>query len=339
MTRFVTGGAGFIGGRLVRTLAARGLAASTICLVRTSAQAAALQPLGVRVVVGDLAAPAPWRQALDGVEIVYHLAACVRYGLRGAAGAPFDRENVEGTRALLESCPATVRRFIQMSTINAVERPPGDPATHPLTEESPACPQTPYGQSKWKAEQVVRQVAEAKRIPFLILRPPSLVYGAGCRRDSGMATVIQSVASRSLMTALNWPGRFSLIHVQDLVEATIALGGSATLANATFFLCQEPPVTLGELADAIASQLGIARRRVRLPGPLYAAANGACTLLAWVPGLGRRIPFQLLMLLRDQAAVSSQSARMLAGFTTRISLAEGLRDTIPWVLTAETTHG
>jgi nucleoside-diphosphate-sugar epimerase len=38
------------------------------------------------------------------------------------------------------------------------------------------------------------------------------------------------------------------------------------------------------------------------------------------------------MLLRDHAAMSSAKARRTAGFTTRIPLAEGLRDTIPWVL-------
>ena len=331
----VTGAGGFIGSHLVRALAAQGHAAATTCLVRNPQAAARLDALGLRVVRGDLRDPRALTDLCRDADVVFHLAARVQFGLGGAGAGEFTADNVEGTRALLEACPPTVRRFLHMSTMNAVERAPGDPCTQPLTEESPCHPQTPYGRSKWQAEQAVRTLAAAKGIPYLIVRAPSLVYGPGCHPASGMATLIRSVAAGSLLTALDFPGRFSLIHVQDLVEATVRLGLATECPNETFFLCQEPPMTIGEIAEAIAAQLGVRRRRVALPRAVYRTASWMTATAMRVPGLARAIPLQLPMVLRDYAAVSARKARTAAGFATRIALADGLRETAPWVLAAE----
>lgn len=328
----VTGAGGFIGAHLVTTLVAQHATRGIAGLVRTPQKAQELRDRGVRAVVGDLRDPECLAELCRDAEVVFHLAAAVPFGLRRASARELFITNVEGTQRLVQACPASVRRFVYMSTINAVERAPGDPCRLPITEESPCQPQTPYGRSKWLAEQVVRRAAAANAISFLIIRPPSLVYGPGGSPASGMARLIRDVASGHLLTSLDWPGRFSILHVRDLVEATVRLGLSPAFHNETFFLCDEPPVTLSELAEQIARVLGVPRRQRRMPRAVYGVADRLVTALMAIPPVASRIPFQLPMVLHDHAVVSSQKARAVAGFTTRVPLAEGLQETIPWVL-------
>jgi len=319
----VTGAGGFIGRYLVRALLTQTSPQEISCLVRSPDQRADLESLGVRVVMGSLAEPGALADLCRDADVVFHLAARVRYGIHSSRDADFYADNVQGTIHLIEACPASVRRFIHMSSVNAVERAPADPCRTPLTEESLCRPQTPYGRSKLLSEEAVRRMAPGKNISFLILRPPSIVYGAGCNKKSGMAILIQAVSAGSLLTRINFPGRFSVLHVQDLIRETIRMGFLETLRNETFFLADEPPCSIPEISEEIARSLGLRRKPLVLPNGFYSAAN------RWLSPL---MPFQILMLLRDQAAVSSEQARLLAGFSTRVSLSEGLKETIPWVL-------
>jgi len=147
-----------------------------------------------------------------------------------------------------------------------------------------------------------------------------------------MARMIQGVAKRSVLLSVNFPGRFSVVHVKDLAEGTVRLAFSDQWKNEIFHICSEPPHTLREITREIANQLGVSLTERNLPRLFYKVANGIVSGMTHVPGLGRLVPFQLLMLLRDQAALSSEKAKDRAGFQARISLSEGLRETIPWVL-------
>ncbi len=337
MKILVTGATGFIGYHLVKELTARLNAKNIVCLVRSVTKAKNLEALGVSVLEGDLMEENSLHDICRDMEIVFHLAACVRFGVRDKSRVDFDSPNVKGTKNLLEACPKSVRRFIYMSSVNAVERPFGDPCISPLTEESPCHPHTLYGRSKLKAEKIVRKVAGSKKISFLILRPPSLVYGNGCNPESGMAKLILGVARHSFFTSIRFPGRFSLIHVKDLASATADMGLSDQCPNQTFFLADEPPVTLGEITKEIAFNLGIRCRQIRLPRSVFHIADLFTRLLLQLPLIGSKIPFQLLMLLHDEAAVSSTKIRLKARFQTHVPLKEGLKDTIPWVLNSKTS--
>ena len=332
MKALVTGAAGFIGRAVVQELLQHLPPHDITAVVRTADKGRALELSGVRLIVADLRDAGALAARIDPDTVVFHLAARVKFGLHGKEVIDFDSDNVTGTERLLAACPDGLRRFVHMSSVNAVERTREDRCESPITEASPCRPQTPYGRSKLMAEQAVRRIATARQIPFEILRPPSIVYGAGCDRQSGMAQLIQRVSNRSLLTSLDLPGRFSLIHVTDLAEATVRIGLSTDWANETFFLADEPPRTLRDVCGAIAGALGIGLTRSALANVVGLLATTTLSAALAVPPLARRIPFQVLMLIRDQAAVSSAKARTMTGFTTRISLEEGLRDTIPWVL-------
>src|SRR3954452_24109462 len=111
-TAFVTGGSGFIGGRLIERLVAEGWRVRA--LARTDAAVARIEALGAEPVRGDLESGAALRAGAHGCAYAFHAAAHL-----GADGdrAAFERVNVAGTKNVLAACrDAEVRRFVHVGT-------------------------------------------------------------------------------------------------------------------------------------------------------------------------------------------------------------------------------
>jgi nucleoside-diphosphate-sugar epimerase len=169
---FVTGGSGFIGGRLIERLRADGH--TVRALARSDSAAERVRALGAEPVSGDLALVGPMRDGADGCEWAFHAAAML-----GDWGAPedFERGNVEGTRNVLQACAeAGVRRFVHVGTEAALLA--GKPLvnvdeTAPLRPDSPAL----YSSTKAKAELLVRG-ANREGFETVVVRP-RFVWGRG----------------------------------------------------------------------------------------------------------------------------------------------------------------
>src|SRR5947199_9892651 len=109
-TAFVTGGSGFIGGRLIERLRADGH--SVRALARSDAAAARVRGHGAEPVSGDLSDRDAMRSGADGCEWAFHAAATLGdWGTR----EEFEQGNVVGTRNVLDACSgAGVRRFVHV---------------------------------------------------------------------------------------------------------------------------------------------------------------------------------------------------------------------------------
>src|SRR5881227_2756391 len=147
---FVTGGSGFIGGRLIQRLVGDGWRVRA--LARSAEAAAKVEALGAQPVRGDLEDGGALRGGAHGCAYAFHAAAHL-----GAAGdwAAFRRVNVQGTRDLLAACrDAEVKRFVHVGTEAALMA--GEPLLEadertPLRPDSPA----PHPATKAKAEIAV----------------------------------------------------------------------------------------------------------------------------------------------------------------------------------------
>src|SRR5437763_16838500 len=142
----VTGGAGFIGRRLVRALLDSGAEVTVVDLVEPA------EP-GVHAVVGDLRDESVAAQAVSaGTDTIFHLAAVtsVLRSIEDPAGTY--QANVQATATLLELARTRgVSSFLMASTNAAV----GDVGRSVITEEAPLHPLTPYGATKAAGEMLV----------------------------------------------------------------------------------------------------------------------------------------------------------------------------------------
>lgn len=169
---FLTGATGFLGRTLTPRLQREGHR------VRALVRAADRAPNDVEPVVGRLESCAEWAAALQGCEVVIHLAARVHVMHERAADplAAFRAVNRDATLSLAEAAVgAGVRRFIYISSIKVN----GEATTSaPFRATDLPAPADPYGISKWEAEQGLRALAERTGLEVVVIRPP-LVHGPG----------------------------------------------------------------------------------------------------------------------------------------------------------------
>jgi nucleoside-diphosphate-sugar epimerase len=243
---FVTGGSGFIGGKLIERLVSEGHGVKA--LARSDGAADKVRARGAEPVSGDLGDVAAMRAGAEGCEWAFHAAAALGdWGKR----EDFERGNVEGTRNALSACEsAGVKRFVHVGTEAALLA--GQPLvdvdeTAPLRPDSPAL----YSSTKAKAEQLVLAANRDGTFETVVVRP-RFVWG------KGDTTLLPA------MTEMVKAGRFAWIgggtnltditHVDNVVEGLMLGAAKGTPQNAYFVTDGTPEQFRQIVSDLLATQ-------------------------------------------------------------------------------------
>ncbi len=273
----VTGASGFVAHNLLPLLAARG--DRLRCLVRNGSAA----PTHGEVITGSLEDEAALRRALDGVEVVIHLAALVSFARRDAQRS--HAVNVDGTKRLASLArQAGVQRFLHVSSVAAIGY---SNAPRVLDEASPynlGELAIPYCDSKRGAELAV--LDEASRGLDVVIVNPGSMFGPGDRRKARDSLLDAAAHGRIPFCP---PGGANFADVRDVARGCVAaldkgrrgeryiLGGEnltgAQLMAAVFgALERQPPrrTLPRSLAKVLAMGAGVAEWFVPLKPPLTA---------------------------------------------------------------------
>lgn len=252
MKTLVTGATGFVGSHLAEALRRHG--DEVTVLARSASKAAALAPLGVRVVAGDLHDRTALQLAAEGQDVIYHVAGVVA----ARSEADFLAANRDGTRNLVEAAErAGTGRFVLVSSMAAA-----GPTIkgRPLRGDEAPRPVTAYGRSKLAAEQVVT----GSRLAWSVIRPP-MVYGP---RDQEVLKVFR-LARLGLAPVLgDGTQELSAVHGADLAAALVAAGTTAAAAGRTYYACHPEVFTGAEMARAVGRAMGRSLAVIRVPAPI-----------------------------------------------------------------------
>jgi nucleoside-diphosphate-sugar epimerase len=315
----VTGATGFVGSHLAEALRQRGHEVTV--LARSAARAESLRARGVRVVMGDLHDSGALMRAIEGQNVVFHVAGVVA----ARDEAEFLRANRDGTANLVEASARAGRpRFVLVSSMAAAgPSSPGRP--HRGTE--PPRPVTAYGRSKLAAEALVT----ASALPWTIVRPPT-VYGP---RDQEVLKVFRIARWGIAPVFGDGSQELSAVHGGDLAEALLAAGVSDATIGRTYYACHPEVVTSAGLVRAIGATMGRRVAIVGVPRPVGRA------LLALTEA-GARLTGQATILTTDKAHEFFQPAwtgdpaplSQDTGWRATHDLSTGLADTYRWYRSA-----
>ena len=137
-----------------------------------------------------------------------------------------------------------------------------------ISEESPFVPRTAYGRTKLRGEHLIRERSGPDGYSWTILRLPT-VYGPGQKPSGLFDQMIRMASSGAMLGRIDWPGRTSIIHVDDAVDVMVDLAGRGEAADQVYCLASDESLTVGELARKIGEVLG---RPVSAIGPAPSAA-------------------------------------------------------------------
>jgi nucleoside-diphosphate-sugar epimerase len=317
-TAFVTGGSGFIGGRLVGRLAGEGWRVRG--LARSEESAARIEKLGGEPVRGDIADRESIAAGAAGAEIAFHLAA--QLGEWGP-WEDFERGNVGGTQNTLDGCAeAGVRRFVHCGTEAALMA--GKPLVR-VDETAPLRPDSraPYPATKAKAELRVRR---ANRPGFeTITVRPRFVWGRG---DT---TLLPEMAATVRKGQWAWVGGgrnvTATTHVDNVVEGLL-LAAERGRAGEAYFVTDGEPVVFREFVTELLRTQGLEPPDRSIPAwsaaPMARVAETAWGLLP-LPGTPPMTTFRA-WLLTQECTIEIGKARADLGYEPAVSREQGLAE-------------
>jgi dihydroflavonol-4-reductase len=290
-------------------------------LARSRTKALELTRAGAEIVVGDINDRQSLREAVEGVAVVFHLAG--RLFIPGVPHSEYQSTHVEGTKALLDACrkQSSLERFVHCSTTGVL----GATGEQPADEAVEFRPTNVYEATKAEAETAVR---EAWRVgfPAVIVRP-GLVYGPG---DLHLFGFFKSVLQHQFRPIGRRPVWLHPIYIDDISEAFLRCAEHPAASGECFHVAGREPVTLADLAGAIARAAGTNAPAGYIPVTAARAVAAFGDLLPagvrhFAPLTSARLDF-----LTHSRVYSTAKAQRLLDFTAATDLATGIARTLAW---------
>ena len=235
MNIVVTGAGGFLGGALVERLLAHGVREVGV-VTRPGGKRARLDEAAsrypssrLRFIEANVIAPADARKAVEGADVVYHLAAAMK-------GAPADMylNGVVGTKTLLEAIAAGKRktRVVLVSSFGVYGV--ADQGRGALVNEDTPLESHPerrdvYSQVKLRQEQLARELAPKLGLDLVVLRP-GVIYGPGGSAFSSRV----GLNLFGVFLSLGGSNLLPLSYVDNCAEAIVVAGQAPGAAGQAY---------------------------------------------------------------------------------------------------------
>jgi NAD dependent epimerase/dehydratase len=250
----VTGADGFIGSHLVEELLNEGYEVRAFCMYNSFNTWGWLDNLPketlsqIDVFTGDVRDPNGVRVAMQGCDIVYHLAALIAIPYSYHSPDSYVDTNIKGTLNILQAArDLNVERVLVTSTSEVY----GTAQFVPITEEHPRQPQSPYSASKIGADCMAESFYRSFDLPVTIVRPFN-TYGPRQSARAIIPTIItQLLAGFEEIKLGDLTPTRDLLFVKDTAKGFIAIANSSDLIGQDCNIATNSEITMQEMADTI----------------------------------------------------------------------------------------
>ena len=303
----VTGAEGFIGSHLVDALLADGADVSAFVHYTPSGSGGWLRQRDgdVRIIAGDVRDGDRVMAALEGAEVVFHLAALVGIPYSYECPESYVQTNVTGTCNVLNAARRRgVERVVHTSTSEAY----GTPRYVPIDEAHPLQPQSPYAASKVGADMLALSFHRSFGLPVAVVRPFN-TYGPRQSTRAVIPTILAQLCAgaEEVRVGATWPTR-DFNYVTDTVAGFLAVAGCDRALGEVVNVGSGREVSVGELVGMLGDVTGRTPAVTTDPRRLRPSSSEVERLLC-----------------------DNRRIREWAGWEPQVPLEEGLRRTAEWV--------
>jgi dihydroflavonol-4-reductase len=316
----VTGGAGHLGNVLVRELVDRGEVVRVLILPGEDTQS--LFRLPVEIVEGNVLDSVSLIKAMDGVDVVFHMAGLVSITPEGAT--IMEKVNVQGTQNVIDAVKATgVKQLIYTSSIHALERPPLGVSINETCQFDPENPAGAYDCTKAQASLLVKQAAQEGMDARIVC--PTGVIGPHDYRRSEMGELIRGWVKNTINFGMD--GAFDFVDVRDVAVGHILVRDQGKPGE-TYILGGER-IELNALHKLIKKVTGKDKRFISFPLPIVKLIT---PMAEWYYKLTKTKPLVTrysIETIISNSDISYEKAKRELGYKPR-QLLNTIADTVDW---------
>lgn len=308
----VTGADGFIGSHLTETLLEKGYHVRALAQYNSFNNWGWLEQVkhpNLEIITGDVRDPNFCREFAKDADVMFHLAALIAIPYSYVAPDSYIDTNVKGTLNICQACrDAGVGRLLVTSTSEVY----GTARYVPIDEKHPKQPQSPYSASKIGADAIALSFHNAFDLPVTIVRPFN-TYGPRQSARAIIPTIISQIASgeRIIKVGDLTPTR-DFNFVKDTCRGFVAIAESPETIGKEINIATGKEISMQKTLDTIAEIMNVEVQWVRDPERIRPASS------------------EVFRLCGDNTQITS-----LTDWRPRVSLKEGLRETVKWFLNPE----
>jgi NAD dependent epimerase/dehydratase len=254
----VTGADGFIGSHLVEHLYNEGSKVKAFVYYNSFNSWGWLDTLttdiknNIEIISGDIRDPNSVRVALQGVDIVFHLAALIAIPYSYYAPDSYIDTNIKGTLNILQ---ASREYDIEKILVTSTSEVYGTAQFVPITEQHPKQGQSPYSATKIGADHLAESFYRSFDLPVVIVRPFN-TYGP---RQSARAVIpsiiIQLLNDTSELKLGDLKPTRDLLFVHDTARGFLEIAKADNLIGTEINICTGTEISIGELAENIIKKM------------------------------------------------------------------------------------
>ncbi|MCJ7524011.1 MAG: NAD(P)-dependent oxidoreductase [Candidatus Aminicenantes bacterium] len=240
--------------------------------------------------------------------------------------------NVTGTLNLLQAAEAAgVKRVIAMSSNSPLGTNPGP--EHRFDESSPYHPYMNYGRSKMQMELLLKEFQQRGKIEIVIVRSP---WFYGPFQPERQSLFFRMIRDGKVPLVGNGENRRSMAYVENISQGMILCEKKEAANGQVFWIADAQPYTMNEIIVTIENLLEnefsipVAHKRLKLP---FLSGEIATLADRMIQGLGLyNQKVHVLSEMNKTIACSIDKAKTILNYDPKISLKEGMRRSLKWVL-------
>ncbi len=306
----ITGADGFIGSHLAEHLLEKGYRVKAFVMYNSFGTSGWMDTLPpkvldkVEIFAGDIRDPNGVRTAMEGIDIVFHLAALIAIPYSYHSPDNYVDTNIKGTLNVLQAARQLKTGKVLVTSTSEVY---GTAQYVPIDEKHPFQGQSPYSATKIGADRIAESFYRSFGTPVTIVRPFN-TYGPRQSARAVIPTIITQLLNGETKIKLGdtRPSR-DLLFVKDTVRGFSAIAESGKTTGEEINIASGSEISVGDLAEKLIGMINPKAKIIKDSQRIRPAASEVMRLCG-----------------------SNKKIRKLTGWKPGYSLDKGLQETISW---------